>query len=90
MVSIRAPRAGRKGVVFGHCREILEFQSAPRERGESMPEPFNGPLTHRFQSAPRERGERSLALAGSTAAVVFQSAPRERGESRQFYPDIVI
>ncbi len=58
-VSIRAPRAGRKGArsqpVF---IAITTFQSAPRERGESGKLSTMLTLAKTFQSAPRERGER--------------------------------
>ncbi len=62
-------------------REV-EFQSAPRERGERMASSGScRPILLLFQSAPRERGERSKDKVEADKQL-FQSAPRERGESK--------
>ena len=56
-VSIRAPRAGRKFAGQWLGSGLAEFQSAPRERGESL-RAFSDCLEDiGFQSASRERGE---------------------------------
>ena len=52
------PASGAKEEIGRQAMAVRKFQSAPRERGESVPAITISPVKLTFQSAPRERGER--------------------------------
>ncbi len=78
-VSIRAPRAGRK-VLKSMANGISQgFQSAPRERGESLRNQCSGSTSSVSIRAPRA-GRKADDADDADDVSEFQSAPRERGE----------
>ena len=79
-VSIRAPRAGRKRALVCAAFSGVEFQSAPRERGESGSFFTAGVWSAVSIRAPRA-GRKGSRFGGNVSYELFQSAPRERGES---------
>ncbi len=83
LVSIRAPRAGRKMTSQNILNWLNLFQSAPRERGESNG--LTGTHSPRLCFNPRPAsGAKGCGRGRVLGLSLFQSAPRERGESVDF------
>ena len=82
-VSIRAPRAGRKDASPDDASPVMEFQSAPRERGERAEERRAMEAEKVSIRAPRA-GRKSGRQSCNVSSLRFQSAPRERGERTSF------
>jgi len=75
LVSIRAPRAGRKSKRFRALASRMTFQSAPRVRGESPDGACGGSATSVSIRAPRA-GRKVKTAAKPVTLVVSIRAPR--------------
>ena len=82
IVSIHAPRAGRKPKRWKIGDDWFVSIHAPRA-GRKLLERSHGNVQQQFQSTPRVRGERQQQSQTTSNCPTFQSTPRVRGERRK-------